>query len=82
MAFLCVSQQWEFKKKHKKRFGESPCQKLLAEEVEKKNFFPGVFPIDFFIALLAVSLHERPKNTTIFFPKTRPENLKKSGEKK
>jgi hypothetical protein len=26
-----------------KLFGESPCQKLLAKKVEKKNFFPVVF---------------------------------------
>jgi hypothetical protein len=30
MAFLCVSQQGEFKNTIKKVFGESPCQKLLA----------------------------------------------------
>jgi hypothetical protein len=26
-------------KHHKKLFGENPCQKLLAEKVEKKNLF-------------------------------------------
>jgi hypothetical protein len=47
-----------------KLFGESPCQKLLAEKVEKKNFFPVVFSLRFFlIALLAVSLREEPKST-------------------
>jgi hypothetical protein len=29
-------------KHHKKLFGENLCQKLLAEKVEKKNFFPFV----------------------------------------
>jgi hypothetical protein len=49
--------------KHRKNlFGGSPCQKLLAEKVEKKNFFPFVFSHRFlFIAFLAVSLHEKPK---------------------
>jgi hypothetical protein len=30
-------------KHHKKLFGESLCQKLLAEKVEKKKLFPFVF---------------------------------------
>jgi hypothetical protein len=38
MAFLCVSQQGEFKNTIKTFWG-SPCQKLLAEKVEKKLFF-------------------------------------------
>jgi hypothetical protein len=51
-------------KHHNKPFGENPCQKLLAEKVEKTTFFLSSFPIDFFlIAFLAVSLHEEPKNT-------------------
>jgi hypothetical protein len=67
-------------KHHKKRFGEIPCQKLLAEKVEKKKPFSfRLFPSIFFIAFLAVSLHEEPKNTIkTFFSKIRPENLKKS----
>ena len=79
MAFLCVSQQGEFKNTIK-TFGGNPCQKLLAEKVEKKNtFFLSSFPIEFFlIAFLAVSLHEEPKNTIKICSKIRPENLKKS----
>jgi hypothetical protein len=66
-------------KHHKKLFGGSPCQKLLAEKVEKKNFFPVVFSHRFFlIAFLAVSLHEEPKNTIKIFSKIRPENRKQS----
>jgi hypothetical protein len=50
MAFLCVSQQGEFKTP-KELFGGSPCQKLLAEKVEKKEekktfscrLFPSIF---------------------------------------
>jgi hypothetical protein len=38
MAFLCVSQEGEFKNTIK-LFGGSPCQKLLAEKVEKKKLF-------------------------------------------
>jgi hypothetical protein len=50
-----------------KLFGGNPCQKLLAEKVEKKKLFSS-FPIDlFFIAFLAVSLHEEPKNTIQIF---------------
>jgi hypothetical protein len=49
-------------KHHKKLFGGSPCQKPLAEKVEKKNFLPVVFSHQIcFIAFLAVSLHEDPK---------------------
>jgi hypothetical protein len=73
MAFLCVSQQGQLKNYHKKLFGGNPCQKLLAEKVEEKNFFPVVFSHRFFfIAFLAVSLHEEPK--------IRPENLKKKSK--
>jgi hypothetical protein len=62
-----------------KTFWGSPCQKLLAEKVEKKTFFLSSFPIDFFYRVfLAVSLHEKPKNTIKIFSKIRPENLKKS----
>jgi hypothetical protein len=70
-------------KHHKKLFGESLCQKLLAEKVEKKKTcFLSSFPIEFFlIAFLAVSLHEEPKNTTQIFSKIGPENLKKSQKK-
>jgi hypothetical protein len=38
MAFLCVSQQGEFKNTIKTFWG-NPCQKLLAEKVEKKKLF-------------------------------------------
>jgi hypothetical protein len=43
----------------------------------EKKILPSFF-IDFFIALLAVSVHEEPKNTTNRCSKIRPENLKKS----
>jgi hypothetical protein len=66
-------------KHHKKRFGGNPCQKLLAEKVEKKQLFSCRLSHQiFFIAFLAVSLHEEPKNTIKIFSKIRPENLKKS----
>jgi hypothetical protein len=63
MAFLCVSQQGEFKNT-KKALWVNPCQKLLAEAERKKTFFLSSFPIDlFFIAFLTATLHEEPKNT-------------------
>jgi hypothetical protein len=63
-----------------KTFWGNTCPKLLAEKVErKKTFFLSSFPIDFsFIAFLAVSLHEEPKNTIKMLSKIGPENLKKS----
>jgi hypothetical protein len=42
MAFLCVSQQGEFKNTIKQNLGKT-CQKLLAEKVEIFFFFPFVF---------------------------------------
>jgi hypothetical protein len=46
--------------------------------LRKKTFFPFVFSHRFlFIAFLAVSLYEEPKNTIKLFSKIRPENLKK-----
>jgi hypothetical protein len=81
MAFLCVSQQGEFKNTIKNFLGK----------VYVKNFWPkklrfffslSSFPIEiFFIAFLAVSLHEEPKNTIKIFSKIRPENFKKSQKK-
>jgi hypothetical protein len=73
MAFLCVSQQAGSSKTPLKTFCGKPCQKLLAEKVEKKNLFPVVFSHRFcFIAFLAVSQHEEPKNTIkfLFFVKS------------
>jgi hypothetical protein len=71
-------------KHQKKLLGGSACQKLLAEEVERKKtfFLLSSFPIDFFNRFLAVSLHEEPKNTIKIFSKIRPENLKKSEKKR
>jgi hypothetical protein len=72
----------EVQKHHKKLFGENLCQKLLAEKVEKKKLFSfRLFPSTFFIAFLAVSLHEESKSTIKIFSKIRPENLKKSQKK-
>jgi hypothetical protein len=66
-------------KHHKTLFGGNTCQKPLAEKVEEKNLFSfRLFPSISFIAFLAVSLHEEPKNTIKIFSQIRPENLKKS----
>jgi hypothetical protein len=60
--------------------GVKKHQKNFLGEVHVKNFWPKklrggkkscLFPLIFFIAFLAVSLHEgEPKNTTILFPKS------------
>jgi hypothetical protein len=86
MAFLCVSQQGS-SKTPQKLFGKSPCQKSKAfyfyKKVEGGNTFPCHPPPPFCcIAFLAVSLHEELKNTTKICPETRPDNLKKSPQKK
>jgi hypothetical protein len=63
MAFLCVSQQGEFKNTIT-NFLENLCQKLLAEKVErKKNFFPFVFPIDIFFPRFWPFLYMRSPKT-------------------
>jgi hypothetical protein len=71
-------------KHHTKLFWGSPCRKLFAKKVEKKNFVPVVcrFSFSFFLtAFLAVSLHDELKNTTKMCSKTRPENLTKKPQK-
>jgi hypothetical protein len=82
MAFLCVSQQGEFKNTIKKILGEVHVKNFWPKKLrETKNFFPVVFSLRFFLSrFLAVSLHEEPKTIKIF-SKIRPENLKKSQEK-
>jgi hypothetical protein len=74
--------------------GVQKHHKTLFWEIHVKNFWPkklrgkkkkilSSFPIDFFfIAFLAVSLHEEPKNTIKIFSQIRPENLKKSQKKR
>jgi hypothetical protein len=73
MAFLCVSQQGEFKHAIKNFLGEI--------HVKNKTKVLSSFPSIFLIAVLAVSLHEEPKNTTTIFSKIRPKNLKKNSRK-
>jgi hypothetical protein len=77
MAFLCVSQQGEFKNTIKNFLGKIHVKNFWPKKL--RFFFPFVFSHRFFlIAFLAVSLHEEPKNTIQIFSKIRPENLKKS----
>jgi hypothetical protein len=79
MAFLCVSQQGEFKNTIKNFFGKIHVKNFWPKKVEKKKLFScRLSPSIFFISFLAVSLHEEPKNTIKTFSKIRPENLKKS----
>jgi hypothetical protein len=69
-------------KHDKKLFEENPCQNLLAKKVERKKLFCcRLFLSILFIAFLAVSLHEEPKNTIKIFSKIRLENLKKPPKK-
>jgi hypothetical protein len=66
-------------KDHKKLFGKVHVKNFWPKKLRKKNFFPVVFSHRFcFIAFLAVSLLEEPKNTIKIFSKIRPENRKKS----
>jgi hypothetical protein len=83
MAFLCVSQQGEFKNTIKLFWGKKiHVKNFWPKKLRKKNFFPVVFSHRFFfIAFLAVSLHEEPQKTIEIFSKIRPENLKKSQKK-
>jgi hypothetical protein len=83
MAFLFVSQEGELKNAIK-TFGEVHVKyKYFLPKKLRKKKNPDVFsPWCFFIAFLAVALHEELKNTTIVFPKTRPKNLKNLTHKK
>jgi hypothetical protein len=47
--------------------GEVNVKNVLQKKLRKKNFFPVVFFLRFFIAFFAVSLCEELKNTRIFF---------------
>jgi hypothetical protein len=69
MAFLCVSQQGEFKNTIKNFLEKIHVKSLWPKKLrEKKTFFLSSFPVDFFIAFLAVSLHEEElENTTKTF---------------
>jgi hypothetical protein len=83
MAFVCVSQQGEFKNTIKNFFGKVYVKNFWPKKLRKKKLFSfRLFPSTFFfIAYLAVSLREEPKNTRKIFSKIRPENLKKSQKK-
>jgi hypothetical protein len=83
MAFLCVSQQGEFKNTTKNFLGKIYVKNFWPKKLRKKKILSS-FPIEIvFIAFLAVSRHEdeEPKNTIKIFSKIRPENLKKSQKK-
>jgi hypothetical protein len=82
MAFLCVSQQGEFKSTIKNFLGKIHVKNFWPKKLrEKKLFSCRLFPSFFLSCFLAVSLHEEPQNTIKIFSKIRPENLKKSQEK-
>jgi hypothetical protein len=50
MAFLCVSQQGEFKNTTKNFFGEVHVKNFWPKKLRKKNFFPVVFSHRFFLS--------------------------------
>jgi hypothetical protein len=82
MAFLCVSQQGEFKNTIKNFLGEVHVKSFWPKKLREKKLFPfRLFPSICLIASLAVSLHEDPENTIKIFSKIRPENLKKISKK-
>jgi hypothetical protein len=79
MAFLCVSQQGEFKNTIKNFLGKVHVKSLWPKKLRKKKLFScHLFPSIFFNRVFDVSLHEETKNTIKTFSKIRPENLKKS----
>jgi hypothetical protein len=47
MAFLCVSQQGEFKNTITNVLGKIIAKSFLVEHLREKNFFPVVFPLRF-----------------------------------
>jgi hypothetical protein len=62
VVFLCVSQQGEFETTIK-LFEKNPCQKLFTKTLREKKILSFFFLRFLFIAFLAVSLHEKLKNT-------------------
>jgi hypothetical protein len=78
MVFLCVSQQGEFKNTIKNVLEKIHVKNFWPKTLRDFCFFPFVFSRRFFIAFLAVSLHEELENTTKLFG----ENPKKLREKK
>jgi hypothetical protein len=81
MAF-CAFLNKEFKNAIKNFLGKAHVKSFWPKKLRKNTFFPVVFPHRlFFNRVLAVSLHEEPKNTIKTFSKVRPENLKKSQKK-
>jgi hypothetical protein len=78
MAFLCVSQQGEFKNTINFFWGKYMSKTFGRKKLRKKLFPVVFFHRFFFISFLAVSLHEEPKNTIQIFSEIKPENLKKS----
>jgi hypothetical protein len=83
MAFLCVSQQGEFKNTTKTFWGKSMSKAFGRKSYEKKKtFFLSSFPFGFLLSRFWPFLCMRSqKNTIKIFSKIRPKNLKTSQEK-
>jgi hypothetical protein len=68
MAFLCVSQQGEFKNTMKKLLGKVHVKNFSPKQIErKKTVFLSFVPFGFFIAFLAVYLNEELKTPQNIF---------------
>jgi hypothetical protein len=68
-------------KRHKKFLGKAHVKNFWPKKLRekgKKLFSCRLFPTGFFIAFLAVSLHEEPKNTTKLFSVFQKNQTKKS----
>jgi hypothetical protein len=66
---FCGSQQGEFKNT-KTKLGGVHVKNFWPKKLRKNTFFMSSFPIGFFYRVLAVSLHEEPKNTIKIFSKS------------
>jgi hypothetical protein len=56
--------------------GKVHVKNFWPKKLRKKTLFLSYFPLDFFNALLDVSLHEEPKNTIKMFLQIRKTDLK------
>jgi hypothetical protein len=84
MAFLCVSQQGDFKNTTKHKLGEVHVKNFWPKSCRKKAFFLSYFPIDFFYLVFMrrpFLCMRSPKTPYTYFLKPRPNNLKKSQKK-
>jgi hypothetical protein len=83
MAFLCVSQQGEFKNTTTKLLGKIHVKNFWPKKLREKNlFFLSSFPVDFFYRVSGrfSALGAQKHHTNIFW-QNQTENLKKISKK-